>query len=156
MNPLLLPALISLVAVGLIVLCVGAGLVMQLSPSLARTGKSLVRCSYVSQCIWILVVWMPFVLAEVLGRFSNSKGVGLIGFLAGAPIGLLVGLACARRNRRGIWILGGIAFVLLGLGLWFTWQLSNELEPPKPRKPRPHAADVRAPSRGNPIEPRGT
>jgi hypothetical protein len=143
MNILLVPALVSLVAVGLLVLCVAAGMVLQQSQSLASVGRALRWYSFSSLCMAIICAWIgPFTLAAVLGLALGEWGF-LFGLWASGPIGLLMGLAWARRHPGGQdvrqgkplrWgIVGGIAFVLLGLGLWFTWQASNAAAPPDHR-----------------------
>jgi hypothetical protein len=143
MNLLLVPALVSLVAVGLLVLLVGAGMVLQLSRRSAPAGRSLLWYSSTSLWLAIVFAWAgPVTLALVLGLAFGQRGY-LLGLWASGPVGLLVGLAWARRHPGGRhvlrgkpvgwWILGGIAFALLGLGLWLAWQGANEAAAPNLR-----------------------
>jgi hypothetical protein len=140
MNMLMAPALVSLVATGLLVLGVGAGMVLQLSQHLAPAGKSLLWYSSTAIFLAIIFAWVgPFTLAVVLGLALGERGI-LFGLWASGPVGLLVGLVWARRNFAGQhvvrgkpvswWIAGGMAFVLLGLGLWLTWQNAMDSTPP--------------------------
>jgi hypothetical protein len=136
MNVLMAPALVSLVATGFLVLGVGAGMVLQLSQHLAPAGKSLLWYSSTSLFLAIIFAWVgPFTLAAVLGLALGERGY-LFGLWASGPVGLLVGLVWARRNSGGQhilrgkpvswWIAGGMAFVLIGLGLWATWQCAMD------------------------------
>jgi hypothetical protein len=140
MNLLMAPALVSLVAVGLLVLAVGAGAVLQLSRHSAPAGRSILWYSSTSLWMAIVFAWVgPLALATVLGLAFGERGV-LLGLWASGPVGLLIGLVWARRHPGGQrlqrgkpvgwWILGGIAFVLLGLGLWLAWQSAMDATPP--------------------------
>jgi hypothetical protein len=143
MNILAVPALVSLVATGFLVLGVGAGMVLQLSRRLAPAGKSLLWYSSTSLFLAIIFAWMGlFTLAPVLGLAVGERGF-FFGLWASGPVGLLVGLVWARRNSGGQhilrgkpvswWMVGGMAFVLLGLGLWLTWGIAMDSEPPNRR-----------------------
>jgi|GEM_PF-5439706 len=143
MNLLLAPALVSLVAVGLLVLAVGAGIVLQLSRRLAPAGKSLLWYSTTSLWLAIIFAWVgPFTLAFVLGRVLGNWGYSL-GLWGSGPVGLLVGLVWARRHAAGRqelrgkpvtwWILGGIAFLLLAVGLWLAWESASDMARPAER-----------------------
>jgi hypothetical protein len=135
MNLLLAPALVSLAAAALLVLAIGAAMVMQLSPRLALAGKSLLWYSSISLWMAIIFAWVgPFTLAVVLGAVLGERGI-LLGLWASGPVGLLVGLLWARRHPggqhvlrgkpRSWWFVGGVAFLLLGFGLWLAWQSAN-------------------------------
>src|SRR5437868_12732813 len=143
MNLLLVPALVSLVAAGLLVLAVGAGMASQLSRRSAPAGRAILW--YSSTALWLAIIfaWVgPFTLAVAL-RLALGEGGVLLGLWAGGPIGLLIGLVWARRHPGGQyalrgkpvgwWIVGAIALVLLGLGPWLAWQASNEAVPPNRR-----------------------
>ena len=143
MNILMAPALVSLVAVGLLVLSVGAGMVLQLSRRSGPAGRSLLW--YSSTALWMAIIfaWLgPFTLAAVLGLALGERGI-LLGLWASGLVGLLVGLVWARRHPggqhvlrgkpRSWWIVGGIAFLLLGFGLWLAWQSANAAAPPNLR-----------------------
>jgi hypothetical protein len=143
MNMLMAPALVSLVATGFLVFGVGVGMVLQMSQRLAPAGKSLLWYSSSALFLAIIFAWVgPFTLGAVLGLALGERGI-LFGLWASGPVGLLVGLVWARRNSRGQhilrgkpvswWIAGGAAFVLLGLGLWLTWQNATDSAPPRLR-----------------------
>lgn len=88
---------------------------------------------------WLGTVTLAFGLAMVLGK----EGF-VLGLWASGAIGLLVGLMWARRHPGGgqhvlrgkpvrWWVLGGVAFALLGVGLWLAWQSANDATPPNLR-----------------------
>jgi len=135
MNLLLAPAMVSLAAAALLVLAVGAAILLQLSPRSAPAGRSLLWYSSLSLWMAIIFAWVgPFTLAGVLGAVLGERGIRL-GLWASGPVGLLVGLVWARRHPggqyllrgkpRSWWIVGGLAFLLFGLGLWLAWQSAN-------------------------------
>jgi hypothetical protein len=137
------PALVSLAAAALLVLAIGAALVLQLSPRSAPAGKSLLWYSSISLWMALIFAWLgPFTFAAVLGLALGERGIQ-VGLWASGPVGLLVGLVWARRHPGGQhvlrgkptswWIVGGIAFLLLGFGLWLTWQSANAAAPPNLR-----------------------
>jgi hypothetical protein len=110
---------------------------------LAPAGKSLLWYSSISLWMAIIFAWLgPFALAPALGLALGERGF-LVGLWASGPVGLLVGLVWARRHPggqhvlrgrpRSWWIVGGIAFLLLGFGLWLAWQSSNAAAPPSLR-----------------------
>jgi hypothetical protein len=75
MNVLAVPALVSLVATGFLVLGVGAGMVLQLSQRLAPAGKSLLWYSSTSLFLAIIFAWVGlFTLAPVLGLAVGERG----------------------------------------------------------------------------------
>jgi hypothetical protein len=143
MNLLMAPAIVSLIAVGLLVLSVAVGIVLQVSPRSAPTGKSLLWYSTTSLWMAIVVAWLgPFTLALVLSMLLGERGV-VLGLWGGGPLGFVVGFLLARRYRTtqrgrramplGWWVLGGAAFVLLGVGLWLAWVSANSGAPPNLR-----------------------
>jgi hypothetical protein len=118
-------------------------MVLLLSRHSAPAGRTVLWYSSTALCMAIIFAWVgPFTLAVILGLALGEPGICL-GLWAGGPLGLLVGLVWARRYPRGPyvlrgkpvgwWIVGGIAFVVLGLGLWLTWQNANGAMPPDRR-----------------------
>ncbi len=150
MNLTAIPTLVALVAAGLLVLSVAVGLLLQLNAHWANVGRSVVYYSGASLLMAIIFSCaggLP--LGFMLGMGFSDEGV-LLGFWASGPIGLLVGLAWARRNRgarhvflgRRVswWILGCVAFGLLLLGVWFTKEAYEEMAgPPKKKVVQPDA-----------------
>jgi hypothetical protein len=143
MNILMAPAIVSLAAVGLLVLAVGGGLALQLNRRTAPAGKSILWYSSTSLWMAIIFAWVTSLpLALVLGPALGGRGF-LVGLWVSSLLGLLVGLVWARRHPGGRhlfrgrpiswWIVGGFAFALLGLGLWLTWQSANDAVRPRDR-----------------------
>jgi hypothetical protein len=143
MNLLMAPALVSLAAVGLLVLAVGLGLALQLGRRSASAGRALLWYSSTALFTAILFAWVVGVplcmaLAAVFGDWGAR-----IGLWGAGPLGLFVGLVWAHRHPEGqhavrrkplMWWLGGAtAFALLGVGLWLAWQGSNAAERPDRR-----------------------
>jgi hypothetical protein len=139
----MVPAIVSLVAAGLLVLAVAVGLAMQLGRRWAPAGRSLLWYSTTSLWVAIIFAWVgPFTLAMVLRLALGERGF-LLGLWASGPVGLLVGLLWARRHAGGRqvvrgrprhwWIVGGLAFLLLGFGPWLAWQSANDAAPPNLR-----------------------
>jgi hypothetical protein len=140
MNPFMAPALASLVAVGLLVLSVGVGAVLQLSRRTAPVGKLILWYTTTALVMAIIFAWLaPIVLVPVLGLTLGERGARLALWGSGL-IGLVVGILWARRHPGGQhvfrgkpvrwWILSAIALVLFGLGLWLAWQASTDMERP--------------------------
>jgi hypothetical protein len=143
MNLLMAPALVSLAAVGLLVLTVVVGMVLQVSPRSAPAGRLLLWYSTTSIWTAIVFAWLgPFTLALVLSMILGERGA-VLGLWGAGPLGFVVGFLFARRyraarqGRRGMplgwWVLGGVALVLLGVGLWLTWVSANSGAPPNLR-----------------------
>jgi hypothetical protein len=141
MNLGVIPALVSLVAVGLLVLGVGVGLLLQLGQRSAAAGRRLVRYSAASCLSAIVFAWAAALpLGAALGLAFGEEGV-LIGLWVSGPLGLLVGLWWTYRHPgdgRSLpgksvlwWVLGGLALGLLALGLLLTWQGYKESQPPR-------------------------
>lgn len=144
MNLPVIPTLVALVAAGLLVLSMAVGLLLQLNPRWGHLGRSVVYYSAASLSMAIIFSCaggLP--LGLLLGMAFSDSGV-LFGFWASGPIGLLVGLEWARRNRgarhvflgkRVSWrILGGVAFGLLLLGVWFTKEAYDDMAGPPKKK----------------------
>jgi hypothetical protein len=128
------------VAIGLLVLGLVTGLLLQISRRSAPAGKSIIWYSSAALLPAIIcsgVGALPF--GQILGLAFEDVGV-LFGLWAAGPIGLLAGFFWAWRHpgvQRPIfnsaitwWIVGILIFVLLFLGIWLGGEIMDTGQPP--------------------------
>ena len=141
-------------AIGLLVLGLVAGLLLQISRGSATAGKSIIWYSSAALLPAIVcsgVGALPF--GQILGLALGDAGV-LFGLWAAGPIGLLAGFFWAWRHP-GVqsplfasaltwWIVGILIFVLLFIGIWLGGQIMDTGQPMKkqaiptpPKRPAP-------------------
>jgi len=128
MNVLLIPMLVSLVAVGALVIAVAASGLLSLSEQAAPAGKSLLRYSVGSFLSAIVFAWGAVPVCLALWGIVG-EGAAILALWAGGPVGLILGLLLAGRRRahKQTLLVAGLLLVpaVVRAGDWPQWRGPN-------------------------------
>src|SRR5882672_402186 len=99
MHLILIPAIASVVALGLLVLTVGAASLLMLAPSFAAAERALRHRATTSLIAALVFAWLGVALAMPLwGLIGDWAAIALL--WANSPLGFVIGLVWSPRARQ--------------------------------------------------------
>ena len=99
MNLIFIPIIVSVVALGLLVVAVVVGSLLTLDVNSADTGRAIRRRGGAATAAALVFAWAGLMFAAIVGGLAGDRA-GVAVLWGSGPLGFLVGLMWSPRERR--------------------------------------------------------
>ena len=100
MNLILIPTIVSVIALAVLVVAVGLGSLLTMDPSSAEAGRTIRRRGGNAAVAALVFAWAGIMFAAIVGALAGDRA-GVLALWGSGPLGCLVGLMWPAGARPG-------------------------------------------------------